>query len=313
MKVTVTGGAGFIGSHLTEALFRAGHQVRVVDDLSTGNVENLKAIYGVINFVKGDVSTPRGAAQACSGVDVVYHLAAAPSVPLSLKNPKAARRACLGGTFEVIKAADVLHVKRLVFASTCAVYGTPTTGIAAESDCVNPLSPYAESKFAGEQLLKVVGEVRGGLDTVSLRLFNVYGPRQRTSGGYAAAIPAFADAYRSGCVPTIFGDGEQTRDFVFVGDVARAFVEAGQHREPFCGDTINIGSGVERSILSVCDAVRFWTAGVGEPNYSDPVPRETRRIVANTEKASSVLGFNTSVKLATGIESYVAWRRENQK
>ncbi|MEM7260725.1 MAG: NAD-dependent epimerase/dehydratase family protein, partial [Planctomycetota bacterium] len=239
-RVLVTGGAGFIGSHLVERLERAGIDVVVLDDFSSGHRENLAGRNCTI--VSGDLRDPDAVRNALDGVDGVLHHAAIPSVPGSVEDPIGTGSVNIMGTANLLDQCRGLAVKRIVFASSSAVYGEPESMPLTEDSATRPLSPYGVHKLAGEHLLRVAS-LTDGIDTVSFRYFNVFGPRQRADSDYAAAIPIFQDKCAGGETPTIYGDGSQTRDFVHVSDVAEANFRALTRDENFGGAVFNLGRG----------------------------------------------------------------------
>jgi len=285
----VTGGAGFIGSHLVELLVSKGWEIRVLDDLSTGHLENLEAVKDRIGFTIGSVTDPMAVANGVTGCEVVFHLAAKVFVPESFEIPDEYERVNVGGTAVVLDAARKAGVRRVVFSSTCAVYGNPTKLPISEDDPVNPLSPYAKTKLAGEELGKKYAE-SGGPAFTALRYFNVYGSRQDPRSAYSGVISRFADAIKKGTAPTIYGDGSQTRDFIHVSDVAQANLQAGsQSRTGF--SVYNVGTGLETSIAEL---FKFMAEAKGfrmPPQHSPVRAGDIVRSVAGNTRAKSALGF----------------------
>ncbi len=306
MKVVVTGGAGFIGSHLSELLASEGRDVLVFDNFSNPSPAFSPSKKNIFN---GDVTRPADLKRAFSGVASVCHLAANISVTESISNPAKVAETNVVGTHNVLKAAADANVQSVVFASSCAVYGDQHELPIAESAPLFPMSPYAETKLAGEKLCRSFSESRG-LGTVALRLFNVYGPGQNPSGEYAAAIPKFISVSLKGKPHTIFGDGRQTRDFVYVGDVARAFALAlsakifstGRHA------TLNIGSGVQTGILDLSTMIGKLVKSNRKPEFKKPRAGEILRSCGEISKARKILGWSPQVTLEEGlaktIESY---------
>jgi len=311
MKVAVTGGAGFVGSRLVEVLLDAGHHVRVVDDLSSGCLENLTGVYGRIAFVKADVSTREGADRACSGVDAVVHLAARPSVAESMRATDGLRRANLLTTLRILESAERLFVRRVVYASSCAVYAEKSSAL-AECDPTGPISPYAEAKFAGELAVRAVGEATGVLDTASLRFFNVVGPRQRASGGYGAVVPSFVDSILDGKMPLTYGDGEQSRDFVSVNDVAEALLRAVECPKALAGRVINVGTGTASTVNEVFAAAWSATGGCRDNSRRWGAARqgEMRHARANAVRLWEDLGVRCQTSLTEMVNAYAVWKRE---
>lgn len=300
-RVLVTGGAGFIGSHLVDRLMREDFDVVVLDDLSSGRRENLSVHFGKSNFclVEGDVRNKTDVKKALEGVDVVFHLAAIVSVDFSVKNPLLVNEVNVGGTLNVLKESLRTHVERFVHASSCAVYGEPITLPVNEEHPTKPTSPYGVSKLAVEHYCKIFFEVYG-LETVSLRFFNVYGHRQ-VIGPYSGVIMKFIDRLKRGKEPIIHGNGRQTRDFVFVDDVIDACLLS--MRSKNCsGEMINIGSGVETTINRLAD-VLIGLFGVHDvrPIYAKPREGDIRRSYANLNKAERLLGYKPEKPLMKGL------------
>jgi len=300
-KVLVTGGAGFIGSHLVEALMSEGFDVVVLDDFSSGRRGNLSVYFGERNFclVEGDVRDEADVERALEGVDVVFHLAAIVSVDFSVKNPLMVNEVNVGGTLNVLRESLKAGVKRFVYASSCAVYGEPVNLPINEEHPARPMSPYGVSKLAAEHYCRVFYEVYG-LETVCLRFFNVYGPRQMI-GPYSGVMMQFIDRIKRGKKPVIYGDGEQTRDFVFVGDVVDAYLRAMRCKN-CVGETINVGSGVETSINRLADALieLFGTRDI-KPVYAKARAGDIRRSYADLSKAEGLLGYKPKTSLKEGL------------
>jgi len=301
MKVLVTGGAGFIGSHLVDGLIARGHSVTVLDDLSSGTMDNLKTHKGksTFQFIQGDIRDAGAVKRALAGVDAVIHEAAMISVPLSIKNPEFARSVNVDGTLALLKASLGHGVKRFVFASSCAVYGEQAELPISEDAPLQPLSPYASSKLAAEKNCLAFHE-RDGLDTVCLRYFNVYGPRQ-TFGEYAGVMMKFLERLRSDQQPIIYGDGEQTRDFIFVGDVAEATLLA-LERKGVAGEVINIGTGEATSINKLCEVfLRLVGKSELKPIYEVPRSGDIKHSLADITKAKKILSFKPKTSLEEGV------------
>jgi UDP-N-acetylglucosamine/UDP-N-acetyl-alpha-D-glucosaminouronate 4-epimerase len=295
----ITGGSGFIGSHIAEALLAQGRRVRVVDNLSTGKRQNLDGLD--LEFVTGDLSEAAIATAACAGVEHVYHLAARPSVPWSLQHPEAAYQANHGTTLQLIEAATRAGVKRIVFSSSSAIYGDNPTLPKREAMLPEPKSPYAEHKLLGERALKAAHE-QAAFEAVSLRYFNVYGPRQDPSSPYSGVISLFAQWAQKGQQAQIFGDGLQTRDFVFVSDVVQANLAAMQAVLPETGPVINIATETAISILdlwaAVCDAAEI---PFREVELLPDRPGDVRHSLANLDRARSILDFEPQVDFIQGL------------
>ncbi|KAA3607958.1 MAG: NAD-dependent epimerase/dehydratase family protein [Planctomycetota bacterium] len=298
----VTGGAGFIGSHITEALLAAGRRVRVVDDLSTGYTRNLGDLK--VDFLEGDLSDPEVADAACQGVEGVYHLAARPSVPWSFEEPELAFQANHGSTLALIQAAARHQVRRIVFSSSSAIYGDSQTLPKIETMEPAPKSPYAEHKLMGELALAEAARSHG-LEAVSLRYFNVYGPRQDPSSPYSGVISLFVRWAQEGQPARIFGDGLQTRDFIYVADVVKANLKAmeadlGELSAP----VVNIARGRRVTILELWKEI-CQAAGQPylEPELGPERQGDVRHSLAAVKKARELLGFQAEVDLEQGIRS----------
>jgi UDP-glucose 4-epimerase len=304
MRYLVTGGAGFIGSHLVHTLVDQGHDVVVLDDFSTGRRENLEAVRDRVKIVEGTIDDPATCARAVKGADYVFHEAALVSVPQSMEEPERTHRINTGGTLNVLRAAADAGVKRLVFASTSAVYGRGEPPL-DEDRRLDPLSPYAATKLAGEQYLRMYRNAYG-LDTVALRYFNVFGARQRPEGGYAAVIPKFVDAAVAGRRPTIFGDGTQVRDFVYVGDVVRANLLACEATHA-PGEAFNIGSGSHTTVRDLWDRISAIVGCDLTPELCPPRPGDIHTSIAIVEKARRGLGFSAATSLDEGLAHTVAY------
>lgn len=249
----VTGGAGFIGGHIVEALVARGDEVRVLDDLSTGRLENLRGVRDRVTFVEGSVCDAELVARLCDGVTSVFHLAAIPSVPRSVEDPLGVNEVNVTGSLHVLEGARLAGAQRVVLSASCAAYGNSDRLPSVEDQPLDPLSPYAISKIVDEMYAKAYTDLKG-TPAVALRYFNVYGPRQDPNGAYAAVIPKFITAIRDGGAPVLHGTGEQTRDFVFVGDVVRANLLAAT-AEAAPGRVYNIGSGEQRSLRDLLAAL----------------------------------------------------------
>lgn len=311
MRICVTGGAGFIGSHLVDRLVRSGHDVTVLDNLSTGDLSNLRDSQGEFSFVEGDLRDPTAVTRAVRGTEVVFHQAAMASVGRSVRTPLVVNEVNVTGLLNVLVAARDTGAKRIVFASSSSVYGDTPTLPKCESMSLTPRSPYAATKAAGEDYLAAFHGAYG-LEGVALRYFNVYGPRQSPDSEYAAVIPLFVDAFAKGIAPTIFGDGRQTRDFTFVHDVVDANCRAAFSAGPVSG-AFNVGAGKRTSITDLAKAV-----GQAMGTYLTPTHEETRTgdvkdSLADISRAASLLGWRPRTPLATGLEQVAdAYRCEQQ-
>ena len=303
MKALVTGGAGFIGSHLVEGLVRRGHEVRVFDNLSTGSLDNLAPVRDAVEVVIGDLRDDEAVNRAVEGVEVVFHQAADPSVPRSISHPRDCYDINVLGTLNLLAAARDAGCRRVVFASSCAVYGNDPRQPKSEELPPAPESPYASSKLAGEELCQVFTRVYG-LEAVALRYFNVYGPRQSPDGPYASVIPRFIADLKAGARPRVFGDGEQTRDFIFVGDVVEANLRAATASEAV-GEVVNVGSGRSTSLNTLLTVLAPLIGNTVEPIYEAERPGDVRHSLAETSKARRLLGFEAQTSLAEGLAQTV--------
>lgn len=310
-RYLVTGGAGFIGSHLVDALVHAGHEVRVLDDLSTGRLDNLNESRDGIEFLVGSVRDVDLVTRMAAGVRGIFHLAAIGSVPRSFADPAATFATNVAGTGSVIAAARAAGVRRMVLASSSSVYGAAGGRLRRETDATAPLSPYAESKLAAERIC-LTGGSEDGLEVVCLRYFNVYGPRQDPSSRYAAAIPRFISCFLRGAHPEIYGDGEQTRDFTYVGDVVEGTLAA-----MFCPRAanlvVNLGTGRSTSVNRLVALVRETMGCDLEVDHQPPRAGEVRRSVADITLARSLLGYEPAWALVDGLRATIQWHRHRAR
>jgi nucleoside-diphosphate-sugar epimerase len=305
----VTGGAGFIGSHLAEALLARGDHVRVLDDFSTGREENLAALVGGkgVEVVRGEVSDPELCARACDGVTGIFHQAAQVSVPRSIEAPERSYEVNVLGTLRLLEAARVAGVERVVYAASSAAYGETPTLPKVETMTPDPRSPYASGKLAAEHMMSVWGRVYG-LRTVCLRYFNVYGPRQADDSPYTGVIAIFARALIDGRRPTIFGDGGQTRDFTFIDDVVAANLAAvAADLSP--GEILNVGRGEQVSLLRLLREMAEICGVEVDPIFEPVRAGDVRDSLASIEKACRLLGWEPRTDLRGGLEQTLAWYR----
>jgi UDP-glucose 4-epimerase len=300
----VTGGAGFIGGHLVSTLVRDGVRVRVLDDLSSGSPENLAGLESEVEFVRGDIRDAETLRDLTDGAGLVFHLAAVASVERCLNEPVETHDINATGTLQVLEASRMAGVSRVVFASSCAVYGDMGDDEAIETHPPSPISPYALHKYAGEIYCRQYTELRG-LDTAALRFFNVYGPRQDPASVYAAVVPRFAAACLAGEAPTVHGDGEQTRDLVMVADVVRALRFAAEVPGAV-GRVCNVGTGRRTSVNQLLAKLLEITEADVTPIHTPPRDGDLRDSVASLLAAREHLGFEASVDLSEGLQKTVA-------
>jgi UDP-glucose 4-epimerase len=302
----VTGGAGFIGSHLAEELSRRGHSVRVADSLITGKRSNLDHVRGV-EFLEGDLADPDFARQAAQGIEYVLHQAAIPSVPRSVKDPITSNRANVDATLSVLVAARDAGVKRLVFAGSSSAYGNTPTLPKREDMPNNPASPYALQKVVSEQYLQMFTQLYG-LETVSTRYFNVFGPRQDPRSPYSGVISVFATALIENRAPTIHGDGEQTRDFTYVANVVDGVLRACEAPD-VSGEVINVATGGRTSLNQLFRTMRELVGASAEPSYAGARPGDVKDSQADIAKAHRLLGYQPTVSFEEGLRRTVEWYR----
>jgi len=301
----VTGGAGFIGSHIVEGLVKKGERVRVIDNLSTGKLENLELLMDEIEFIEGDLRDPKAAAKAAAGADFVLHQAAIPSVPRSIEDPIGSTENNLKGTLHLLMAARDANVKRLVYASSSSIYGDSLTLPKSEDFLPAPLSPYAVSKLAGEYYCQVFHQLFG-LETVSLRYFNVFGPRQDPLSPYAAVIPKFITLALAKKPLVVYGDGEQGRDFSFVADVVEANLLACRARD-IAGEQFNVGSGEQTSLNQLVQMLGEILDLDLKVEYTEPQPGDIKHSLASIEKAQRLMGFAPKIPFGEGLHRTAAW------
>jgi len=305
----VTGGAGFIGSHIVERLVSQGESVRVLDNFSTGKRENLTSFASKIEIMEGDIRSLDDCRRACKGIEVVFHEAAVPSVPKSVADPQTSHEANVDGTFNMLMAARDGKCRRLVYAASSSAYGDLPELPKRETARPQPLSPYAVAKLTGEYYLRAFFHCYG-LETVSLRYFNVFGPRQDPKSQYAAAIPAFVSAIMRDEPPTIYGDGEQTRDFTYIDNVVHANSLAA-NAERTQGEVVNIACGERVTVNAIIQQINRLLGKQVESNYVDPRPGDVKHSLADIEQARQVLGYEPIVKFDDGLAKAIEWYREN--
>ena len=305
----VTGGAGFIGSHLAEELLRRGETVRVVDSLITGKRDNLAHLRNV-EFVHGDLADFDVARRAVAGIDYVLHQAAIPSVPRSVQDPITSNRANIDASLNLLVAARDARVKRVVYAGSSSAYGNTPTLPKVETMPTAPLSPYALQKLVAEQYCQMFTALYG-LETVTIRYFNVFGPRQDPSSPYSGVISLFISALCEGRAPKIYGDGEQTRDFTYVANVVDGVLRA-CHAPAASGEVINVATGGRISLNQLFRTVRDLVGASVEPIYEDVRAGDVRDSQADISKAQRILGYQPVVRFEDGLEKTVLWYRSSQ-
>lgn len=308
-KALVTGGAGFIGSHLVEALVTAGCQVAVLDNLSSGKTANLKHLEGHFSFFQEDIRNPKTLDAALQGCEVVFHLAAIVSVPQTIENPIESAAVNDLGTLSLLDAARQKKVKRVVFSSSCAVYGDDPRLPKQETMTPKPLSPYAAQKLAAEYYTKLFNDLYG-IETAVLRYFNVYGPRQDPASPYSGVISIFMTKALRNKPAVIYGDGNQTRDFVYVKDIVKANLLAATAGNAG-GRIVNIGSGQAVSINRLWQAICALSGRKLDPRYASKRPGDIRESLAGTAAAKELLNFECEVSFEKGLAATFEWYRQS--
>lgn len=301
----VTGGAGFIGSHIAEELLRQGEHVRILDNLCTGKRENVEVLQGDVEFIEGDICDEATMKRVVRDVEVIFHEAAIPSVPRSIEDPFATNRASVDGTLEVLLAARDAHVRRVIYASSSSVYGDNPALPSVETQPTMPISPYGVAKLTGEHYTRVFHHCYG-IETVSLRYFNVFGPRQDPTSMYAGVTPIFVRELLAGHRPRIFGDGEQTRDFTYVSDVVQANLKAASAAGA-PGGVFNAGAGRRTSVNRLYEIIADILSVRIRPRHDPPRPGDIRHSLADVSAARQVLGYEPEVSVADGLRLTVEW------
>lgn len=309
-RALVTGGAGFIGSHLVARLLSEGWQVQVLDNFSTGTWENLRFLQPDVAVIVGDIRDQASCSKACEGIDTVFHLAAIASVVGSIEQPALSHDVTLNGTVTMLAAARAASVRRFVFSSSAAVYGGSAAVPTDEDQPLDPQSPYATAKAAGEYYCRNFNALYG-LETVILRYFNVFGPRQNVRSGYAAVIPSFIEAAILGRPPKIFGDGLQTRDFVYVENVATANLQAAL-ADGVAGETFNIAGGEAITIIDLLKELERFTSAPLTPQFLPPRPGEIRHSCADISRARYQLGYEPNTSISSGLLRMLDSMRESR-
>jgi UDP-glucose 4-epimerase len=311
MKYLVTGGAGFVGSNLVHRLLSDGHQVRVIDDLSTGRRDNVESAQQKVEFLFEDITSPGIAEKAVKGMDGVFHQAGIPAVPRSLIDPVGTNLANVEGTLKMLEACRKAGGIRLVYAASSSAYGNINVDEKQEDLLPDPCSPYAVQKLVGELYCKVYNNALG-TEAVALRYFNVFGPRQDPKSHYAAVIPAFIRSMLQGEPPQIFGDGYQSRDFTYVDDVVSANIVAMNAPCKAMGCTYNIARGERTTLLQVLDELECVLERKANPDFLPERPGDVRHSLADTKRANEILGWQPEVSIAEGLRRTAEWIRSQE-
>jgi UDP-glucose 4-epimerase len=298
-KLLVTGGAGFIGSHLVDALVATGRPVRVLDDLRTGSLENLHASLKKVEFIQGSITDPTVLQRASEGVEVVFHLAALPSVQRSVEDPRASHDVCASGTLNVLEAARAAKARRVVYAASSSAYGETPGAVRVETDAVAPMSPYAVAKLAGEYYCRCFTRLYG-LETVCLRFFNIFGPRQNPWSPYSGVIAQFIARLCAGEPPTLFGDGLQSRDFTYVANAVDAMLKAATAAKA-SGNVYNIGNGGTVDLLTLVAELNRLLGKDLKAIHAAPRSGDVRHSQADISRARRDLGYDPKVAFADGL------------
>jgi nucleoside-diphosphate-sugar epimerase len=305
-QVLVTGGAGFIGSNLADELIRQGARVRIIDNFTTGFRENLDEIRGEIDFIEADIVDTAAVSKAVDGCEVVFHEAALPSVPRSVENPIETNRVCINGTLNLLIAARDAGVRRFVYAASSSAYGDQPTLPKVETMRPDPLSPYAVAKLTGEYYCRSFHNVYG-LETMSLRYFNVFGPRQNPASMYSGVISRFIDALLTGQQPVIFGDGEQSRDFTYIANVVDANIKAANTTRGF-GETLNVANGERVTLNELLDILKQITGKSDvTADYQPSRAGDVKHSQADNTRAVEWLGYSRLVGLEDGLRNTIDW------
>ena len=308
-KFLVTGGAGFIGSNICKRLISQDCFVRVVDNLITGKKSNLAEVIDKIEFIQADMGDSEVAQSAMKDIDVVLHEGALPSVPVSIENPAATHKHCVDATFTLLLAARDAGIKRFVYAASSSAYGDAPTSPKVETMPASPLSPYAVAKLTGEYYCSVFYKIFG-LETVSLRYFNVFGPYQDPASQYAAAIPAFVTAILKDEPPTIYGDGEQSRDFTYIDNVVDANLLAGRAKRTQ-GEVVNIACGKAVTVNEIIEMINELLGKSVKPKYIAPRPGDVKHSLADITAARNLINYRPKVSFSDGLRLAIDWYKAN--
>jgi UDP-glucose 4-epimerase len=308
-KFLVTGGAGFIGSNICKRLISQDCFVRVVDNLLTGKKSNLAKVIDKIEFIQADMGDSKVAQSAMKDIDVVLHEGALPSVPVSIENPAATHKHCVDATFTLLLAARDAGIKRFVYAASSSAYGDAPTSPKVETMPASPLSPYAVAKLTGEYYCSVFYKIFG-LETVSLRYFNIFGPYQDPASQYAAAIPAFVTAILKDEPPTIYGDGEQSRDFTYIDNVVDANLLAARAKRTQ-GEVVNIACGQAVTVNEIIDMINNLLGKSVKPKYIAPRPGDVKHSLADITAARNLINYRPKVSFSEGLRLAIDWYKAN--
>ncbi|MFI4875458.1 MAG: SDR family oxidoreductase [Blastopirellula sp. JB062] len=307
-KYLVTGGAGFIGSHIVDALVARGDSVRVIDNLSTGQRGNLAQVADKIEFVEGCLTDAQVVSEAVRGIDVIFHQAALASVPLSVERPLDTHAHCVTATVNLLNEARQANVKRVIYAASSSAYGDAATLAKRETDLPNPLSPYAAAKLSAEYYLQAFYHTYG-IETVGLRYFNVFGPRQDPDSPYSAVIPIFITLLLQGERPVIYGDGEQSRDFTFVKNIATANLSAADAQQ-VAGRVINVANGRSTSLLRLIELLNRELGTSVQPQHDPPRIGDVRDSMADNTLARTLLNYEAEIDFETGLKMSIDYYRQ---
>ncbi len=305
-RVLITGGAGFIGSNLADELIRQGAKVSIIDDLSTGSIENIDEIRGDFEFIEGSINDDAALARAIEDVEIIFHQAALPSVPRSVENPAETHRVCVDGTFNLLLKAKETGVRRFIYAASSSAYGDQPTLPKVESMKADPLSPYAVAKLTGELYLRSFNNVYG-LETYALRYFNVFGPRQNPSSMYSGVISRFIDALMKGTTPIIYGDGEQSRDFTYIANVVDANIKAA-HTTTGIGLSMNVANGERITLNQLLGVLKKITDRPDvRADHHEARRGDVKHSQADNSLAVEHLGYQELVGLEEGLQRTIDW------
>ena len=306
----VTGGAGFIGSHIVEELVSRGKKVRVIDNLSTGNINNLTHLINDIEFIEGDIRDANLLNKAMRGIDLCFHEAALPSVARSVEDPITVNQINIDGTLNLLFAAKKNKIRKFIYAGSSSAYGDSPSLPKKEDMKPNPLSPYAVSKLTGEYYCHVFYSVYG-LDTLCLRYFNVFGPKQDPSSQYSAVIPKFITCFLNDTAPQIYGDGTQSRDFTYIDNVVYANMLAAEAKN-VSGEVLNCACGKQTSLNDLVKLLQHLLSSKVNPDYAKSKAGDVKHSLADISKATNMLGYSLKTSFEQGIKKTIAWYKENK-